>query len=212
MPHKILITIIILIAVGISAVILVDGSSLQPKAETQPTKPYSCSNFGAELPTASLSYDDNDLIRYKLEKHNIEMSPSLKFSGAKAAEYCSFFADGSVPLYCTSTELVRNGEFLGNVHMVGTNDGPSAVLGVVQSDTITSGMEVVTIVTDSITESVFDCMGGISGPWIEQLSERHVVERLTTKSTINGLPMPVLLELTGSPGNYLWKILIGNAT
>ncbi|MYJ27854.1 MAG: hypothetical protein F4097_03685 [Cenarchaeum sp. SB0672_bin_9] len=101
---------------------------------------------------------------------------------------------------------------MGNIHMVGTNDGPSAVLGVVQSDTITSGMEVVTIVTDSITENVFDCMGGISGPWIEQLSERHVVERLTTKSTINGLPMPVLLELTGSPGNYLWKILIGNAT
>lgn len=212
MSRTILIVIIILIAVTIPAVTLISYSGLQPETETQLAEPYLCADdFEDALPITSVSYDDNDLIRSALEKHHIQMSSSLKFSGAKAAEYCSFFADGNAPMYCTSTELVQNGEFLGNIHMVGTDDGPSAVLGIVQSNTIQSGKEVAIAVADSVIENTFDCVGGTSGPWIEQLSKKHVAS-MTTRSTINGLPAPVLLELTGSPGNYLWKILIGNVT
>lgn len=162
-----------------------------------------------------MSYDDNALIKSTLEEdYGVRMSSPLQFSGAKAAEHCAFFADGYVPQYCTSTELTRNNEFLGNIHMVGTGDGPSAVLGVIQSDDIHSKSDVVAAVTDSLIQHlIFDCVDATSDPWIAQLSEKHMEGgAATTKSTIDGLPIPVLLELTGSPGNYLWKILVGSAT
>lgn len=213
MRRSILVTVIILIGVGISALVLMYNLGQQPEIETQESESYICADDLAEgeLYVAPLSYDDNNLIRSALERHNIQMSSSLKFSGEKAAEFCSFFADGTIPVYCTSTELVQSGEFLGNVHMVGTTDEPSAVLGVVRSDTISSDVRTVVAVADSIIGSVFECTGGTSALWIGQLSDRHTRESaITTKSTMDGLPMPVLLELTGSSGNYLWTILIGN--
>ena len=213
MRRSILITIIILIGVSMSALVLMYNLGQQPEIETQASESYICADDlnERELSVTPLSYDDNNLIRSALERHDIQMSSSLEFSGEKAAEFCSFFADGTVPVYCTSTELVQSGEFLGNVHMVGTTDEPSAVLGVVRSDTIPSGVHTVVAVADSIIGSVFECTGGTSALWIEQLSDRHTREStMATKSTINGLPTPVLLELTGSSGNYLWTILIGN--
>lgn len=213
MRRSILITVIILIGVSISALVLMYNLGQQPEIEKQASESYICADdlTESELSVTPLSYDDDNLIRSALERHDIQMSSSLKFSGEKAAEFCSFFADGTVPVYCTSTELVQSGEFLGNVHMVGTTDEPSAVLGVVRSDTIPSGVHTVAAVADSIIGSVFECTGGTSAFWIEQLSDRHTRgSTMTTKSTIDGLPIPVLLELTGSSGNYLWTILIGN--
>lgn len=213
MRRSILITVIVLIGVGASAPVLMYNLDQQPAIETQASESFICADdlTESEPSVMPLSYDDDNLIRSALERHDIQMSSSLKFSGEKAAEFCSFFADGSVPAYCTSTELVRSGEFLGNIHMVGTADEPSAVLGVVRSDAMPSGVHTVVAVTDSIIKSVFECTSGTSALWIGQLLDRHTREStVATKSTMDGLPTPVLLELTGTSDNHLWTILIGD--
>ena len=157
-----------------------------------------------------MSYGANDAIRDTLLQSGIEMSSAVTLSGAQAAQFCSFFEGGGAPPYCTSTELTADGRFLGNVHMVGTSERPQAALGVVQTDAIWSTDAVAAVAGAMIVHLACDCPDKTAVQWIGDVSERHHRgAATTTKSTIDGLPAPVLLEVTSSQDHYLWKILVG---
>jgi hypothetical protein len=112
-----------------------------------------------EYDILSVSYTDtHQEIQSLLEMHGISMSSALKLSGVSIEEYCTFFADESIQNaieYCTSTELLDpDGNYLGNIHMVGVSDSPKYVLGVIQVDPITSQLDEVKIIYQSMIESI----------------------------------------------------------
>ena len=48
--------------------------------------------------------------------------------------------------------------------------------------------------------------------WVDQTALRHASgDSPTTRSSADGLPLPVLLEVTRAPDGHLWKILVGPA-
>ena len=144
----------------------------------------------------------------------------------EAVEYCSFLAGDSEPVsYCTSTELEVGGEFLGNVHMAGTTAKPVLALGVIQSDdTISQRSQIITLADSMLRHTTCDAQHGrmncpydsfprglgSAESWIDHTIQRHAEGGgINTRSAIDGLPVPVLLEITGNDDGHLWKILVG---
>ena len=81
----------------------------------------------------------NAKLKENLEIYNISMSTTLEFGKPDLiAKYCSFFDDKNkqkLVEYCTSTELRDSeGNFLGNIHMVGSPRLPKLVLVLIQAD------------------------------------------------------------------------------
>lgn len=165
-----------------------------------------------------MSYGAAEAIRSELAELGIEMSSPIRLSGDAAAEYCTFFA-GRPPERCVSTELRGpGGGFLGNVHMVGTDAGPAVVLGVVQSDAGASQRYQISAVAGALVRQlVCDCWtevspGGFDSvrAWVDETARRHLeAGETTTASRIDGLPRPLLAEVTRNDGGHLWKILVG---
>jgi len=175
--------------------------------------------------TLSLSYiDTNKELQYDLDLFNIQMSSPLKLNGFSIDKYCTFFSDELIQKsieYCTSTELLNSeGQYLGNIQMVGSNAFPEYVIGVIQSDSSASQLEDIKIIVNSMIESVIcDCWNekkpgnfeSVSS-WIDAANLHHLENTsVTSKSTINGLnEKPILLEITTNENGYLWKFLITN--
>ena len=175
--------------------------------------------------TLSLSYiDTNKELQYDLDLFNIQMSSPLKLNGFSIDKYCTFFSDEFIQNsieYCTSTELLNSeGQYLGNIQMVGSNAFPEYVIGVIQSDSSASQLEDIKIIINSMIESVIcDCWdekkpGNFESvsSWIDAANLHHLENTsVTSKSTINGLnEKPILLEITTNENGYLWKFLITN--
>ena len=173
----------------------------------------------------SLSYiDTNKELQYDLDLFNIQMSSPLKLNGFSIDKYCTFFSDELIQNsieYCTSTELLNSeGQYLGNIQMVGSNAFPEYVIGVIQSDSSASQLEDIKIIVNSMIESVIcDCWdekkpGNFESvsSWIDAANLHHLENTsVTSKSTINGLnEKPILLEITTNENGYLWKFLITN--
>ena len=174
--------------------------------------------LSATTTTPQMSYGAADAIRSDLAELGIEMSSPIRLSGDAAAEYCTFFA-GRPPERCVSTELRGpGGGFLGNVHMVGTDAGPAVVLGVVQSDAGASQRSQISAVAGALVRQLIcDCWTEISPggfdsvrAWVDETARRHLeAGETTTASRIDGLPRPLLVEVTRNDGGHLWKILAG---
>jgi len=175
--------------------------------------------------TLSLSYiDTNKELQYDLDLFDIQMSSPLKLNGFSIDKYCTFFSDELIQNsieYCTSTELLNSeGQYLGNIQMVGSNAFPEYVIGVIQSDSSASQLEDIKIIVNSMIESVIcDCWdekkpGNFESvsSWIDAANLHHLENTsVTSKSTINGLnEKPILLEITTNENGYLWKFLITN--
>ena len=175
--------------------------------------------------TLSLSYiDTNKELQYDLDMFDIQMSSPLKLNGFSIDKYCTFFSDELIQNsieYCTSTELLNSeGQYLGNIQMVGSNAFPEYVIGVIQSDSSASQLEDIKIIVNSMIESVIcDCWdekkpGNFESvsSWIDAANLHHLENTsVTSKSTINGLnEKPILLEITTNENGYLWKFLITN--
>ena len=173
----------------------------------------------------SLSYiDTNRELQYDLDLFNIQMSSPLKLNGFSIDKYCTFFSDELIQNtieYCTSTELLNSeGQYLGNIQMVGSNAFPEYVIGVIQSDSSASQLEDIKVIVNSMIESVIcDCWdekkpGNFESvsSWIDAANLHHLENTsATSKSTINGLnEKPILLEITTNENGYLWKFLITN--
>lgn len=170
-------------------------------------------------PAPGLTYEAIDAIRPDLGAYGISVSSPLLMSGDSAAEYCSFFAGSPPPSHCISTELKGpTGEFLGNIHMVGTASEPDLVLGAFQSNQMASQQPQIAEVADAMIQRlVCDCWEEISpggfgsvNEWVGEVIQRHLAAGdATTTSRIEGLPQPVLMEATRSEEGHVWKILVG---
>lgn len=210
---------IILISIisGIAIVVIIAGllipTSVNPNSE----------NLDSEI--LSVSYiDTNKDIQSQLAIQNVSMSSALKLNGFSIKTYCTFFADESIQnaiKYCTSTELLdSDGRYLGNIHMVGVSNSPKYVIGVIQADPITSQLDDIKIIYQTMIESVVcDCWdeenpGGFESvsDWIDAAHSHHLeAKRITSKSEINGLAQKdLLLEITTNTEGYLWKFIIPN--
>ena len=175
--------------------------------------------------TLSISYTEtNKEIQSLLWMQNISMSSALKLNGFSIDKYCTFFSDESIQNaieYCTSTELLDSeGRYLGNIHMVGVSNSPKYVIGVIQADPISSQLDDVKIIYQTMVESlVCDCWeekkpGGFESvsDWIDAAHSHHLeAKRITSTSEINGLAQKdLLLEITTNTEGYLWKFIVPN--
>jgi len=179
----------------------------------------------AESETLSISYTEtNKELQSILATNNISMSSALKLNGFSIEKYCTFFADEAIQnaiKYCTSTELLdSDGQYLGNIHMVGTPGSPKYVIGVIQADPNVSQLnEIKTIYQTMIESLVCQCWeeekpGGFESvsDWIDAANAHHLeAKRITSKSEISGLaPKDILLEITTNTEGYLWKFIVPN--
>ena len=175
--------------------------------------------------TLSVSYTDtNKELQLILDAEQIAMSSPLRLNGLSIDEYCVFFADETIQnaiSYCTSTELLDSeGQYLGNIHMVGTPGNPVYVIGVIQADPFVSQLDDIKIVYQTMIESVVEESWEEKKPgdfdsvssWIEAANAHHLeAKRTTSKSAINGLaPLTILLEVTTNEDGYMWKLIIPN--
>jgi|GEM_PF-715771 len=181
-----------------------------------PTKP---------ITPIDLSYvDSNSLMKSSLASKGVSMSSALKISGGSIAKYCTFYGDvekqNSIE-YCTSTELKdSDGNFLGNIHMVGSLAYPNAVLGIIQTDPYMSSLDDIKSTYQIMVESlVCDCwqdqkpgkLESVSA-WVDTAKSHHLEATGTTSSSkITGLAQKqLLLEVTTNTEGYLWKFIISN--
>jgi len=179
----------------------------------------------AESETLSISYTKtNKELQSTLATNNISMSSALRLNGFSIEKYCTFFADEATQnaiKYCTSTELLdSDGRYLGNIHMVGTSGSPRYVIGVIQADPITSQLDEIKIIYQTMIESIVcECWneekpGGFESvsDWIDAAHAHHLeAKRITSKSEISGLAQKeLLLEITTNTEGYLWKFIIPN--
>ena len=184
-------------------------------------------NSKTSLPNVSTSkYIENNLVlKQKLSEQGISMSSPIRLQTPDDIQkYCSFFADNEkqkLVEYCTSTELKdKNGDFLGNIHMVGLKDVPQMVLVLIQTDPHMSQIDSVKRVFDTTTqEFVCKCWADIKpdnfpniGDWIEGLRHFHTSDtKPHSKSKQLVLEGKTLqLEITTNNEGYLWQLYIYN--
>ena len=184
----------------------------------------SANNTVISITPIDFSYDSNSLMKSSLAAKGISMSSALKISGGSIAKYCAFYVDiekqNSIE-YCTSTEIKdSDGKFLGNIHMVGSMDSPSAVLGIIQTDPYMSNLDDIKIIYQVMVKSlVCDCwqdqkpgdLESVSS-WIDATKSHHLEATGTTSSSkLTGfVQKQLLLEVTTNTEGYLWKFIISN--
>jgi len=204
--------------IGISVAVLAIAVSLS----------FSLFNNDAELITESLPelkftyIESNAKLKESLASHGISMSSPVKLSTIKDIEkFCSFFADKNKQDqvdYCTSTELRdSDGEFLGNIHMVGSRNMPKIVLVLIQTDPFMQDLDEIKSVYDVVIENlVCNCWEDVKpseietvSDWVDRQKDFHTSDvKPTSKSNLSIMGMSLQMELTTNTEGYLWKLLI----
>ncbi|HEY7366867.1 MAG TPA: hypothetical protein VH562_00200 [Nitrosopumilaceae archaeon] len=169
------------------------------------------------------TYTDANLkLKESLSSHGISMSSAVKLGTTKdIAEFCSFFEDENKQTqveYCTSTELRNSkGEFLGNIHMVGSQQMPKVVLALVQTNPFMKDIDDIKSVFGVVIENlVCDCWEEVKpgqiesvGSWIDKQREFHTSDtKPTSKSNLSLEGYKLQMELTTNLEGYLWKLII----
>ena len=175
--------------------------------------------------SASKYLENNLILKQKLAELEISMSSPVRLqSSDDIKKYCSFFADDEkqkLVKYCTSTELKdSNGDFLGNIHMVGLSNDPKMALVLVQTDPFMAKIDSVKKIFDTATqELVCKCWSVVTpdnfeniDDWIDGLRHFHTSDtKPHSKSKQLVLEGKTLqLELTTNKEGYLWQLYIYN--
>ena len=178
-----------------------------------------------DLPLIVFGYEEtNSVLRESLNDQTISMSSELKFSGKNAiSEHCKLFEEEekqNLIQYCTSTELRdSDGNFLGNIHVIGSESSPQLVISLIQADPFMNQLDdVKKTFTTLFANLVCDCWDEVRpgnyadlDSWIDDMREKHVNEKkITTKSDISLAGKTILLEVSTNFEGYLWKLFIGN--
>ena len=164
----------------------------------------------------------NSKLKEILDAYSISMSVPVELKDSNSIEkYCSFFEDPNIQKlvdYCTSTELLdSDGNFLGNIHMVGSPKLPKIVLVLVQADPFMKELDEIKSIFSVVIENlVCNCWevikpSGINtiDEWIERHREFHSsAVRTHSKSTLELEGKQLQIELTTNTEGYLWKLLI----
>ncbi len=170
------------------------------------------------------SYDEaNSNLRASLLSHDINMSKPIRFSSqSDINQYCNFFSDEkkqALVKYCTSTEIKDiNGNFLGNINMVGSTRAPGLVIAALQSDPLLSNLNDVKIIFGAvINETICTCWDQVKPGGYSTLSDMINAQRdfqITGKqptSASNTIPLGTehfRIELTTNQQGYVWKLLV----
>jgi len=217
MNMKILLPVIFGIVASVALFGIVLSMNQKPLSEN--TLP---DNSISDKPVVNPYLNLNSIIQSSLTSKGIAMSNPLKFTGDSISKYCVFFEDAEKQNsleYCTSTELKdSHDKFLGNIHMVGSIESPTAILGIIQTDPYMSNLDSLTTVYQTMIEStVCKCWqdkkpGNFESvsDWISAAKSHHLeAKRTTSISEIDGLAQKKLfLEITTNTEGYLWKFII----
>ena len=136
------------VAAIILGLVIFMNTNVEPKAETS---------------TASKYIEANSLLKESLGKNQIKMSSPIKLAKPDTiSKYCTLFSSPEkqkLVQYCTSTELKdANGAFLGNIHMVGTSQGPKVIMTLIQTDSKMSQFDSVKTAFRTVSDTlVCDC-------------------------------------------------------
>jgi len=165
----------------------------------------------------------NYQLKQIIEENDITMSSPIKLDDLRDIwTFCNFFEGVKQKLveYCTSTVLNdAGGNFLGNIHAVGTPDEPRLIMAVIQVDPFLNQKDDAKTVFSVLTNLIVcDCWStkeiqGLSlDDWAEEHIEFHISGgKPTSKSNVIPLEGKLLqLELTTNAEGYLWKLLVAS--
>jgi len=207
---------IVVAAIAIAIVVLYPYFNSSPTEQSTPT--------GISAYTLEISYETvNSDLKNTLIHQQINMSSPLKFSTtANINQYCNFLSNQTKQAmieYCTSTELKDvNGNFLGDVNMIGSNTAPVLVIAAIQSDPVFSNYDKVkTVFGDVINETICQCWNNSKPGGYTTLSD--MMDALRTfhlngkqpNSTTHAVPLGGIhfeIELTTNSNGYVWKLLV----
>jgi hypothetical protein len=203
------------LGIGIATVTIIIALTLyNEKTETQKT----------DTLLLDFTYDDaNSLLKQGLQSKGILVSSPLQFQKQQDIErWCKFFSSPEkqkLVEYCTSTEIKdSSGNFLGNIHIVGSPEAPKLVLVVLQSTPFFENMsQIKTIFASSTKELVCDCWEVIKPDgydtlenWIDALRDFHT-DGNKPHSESKSIPIAskhVQIQLTTTTEGYVWEMLI----
>jgi hypothetical protein len=164
----------------------------------------------------------NSKLKQNLEPLGIFMSSPINLINKNSIdEFCSFFADEIKQKqveFCTSTELIDSeGNFLGNIHMVGSRNMPKIVLVVIQTNPFMQNIDQIKLVFEVVIgDLVCYCWedfepSGIEtvSDWVDEQREFHTSDtRPTSTSSLELMGKKIQMELSTNAEGYLWKLLI----
>ncbi|MDP3780978.1 MAG: hypothetical protein AABX15_04195 [Thermoproteota archaeon] len=206
------------ISIAVAAYILITTSSTVTVTQTDETF---LDNMSDVL---NFTYTDaNAQLKEALSSEGISMSsPVTLKEKTDIDKYCTFLKDKekqSLVEYCTSTEIRdSDGEFLGNIHMIGSPSFPRLVIVLVQVDPLMSQIDSVKTVFSIVTKNlVCNCWeekkpGGFEtvSSLIDGLHQFHTGDvkphSQSNQISIEGKSMQI--ELTTNTQGYLWELLI----
>lgn len=166
--------------------------------------------------------ETNKILREELSEHQILMSSPIKLKEQEdIGKYCSFFTDEEMQKLvqlCTSTELKDiDGNFLGNIHMVGSEE-PKIIMVLIQADPFMSEIDYVkTTINTTIQNVVCECWEDVKpdnfptvGHWIDGLREFHLgdTQPHSKSKELDLRDKTLQLELTTNKDGYLWQFFI----
>ncbi|MGQ0794866.1 MAG: hypothetical protein ACT4N5_01615 [Nitrosopumilaceae archaeon] len=179
-----------------------------------------------KIDTLSLdfTYDDaNTLLKQSLQSQGILVSSPLQFQKQQDIErWCKFFSSQEkqkLVEYCTSTEIKdSSGNFLGNIHIVGSPEAPKLVLVALQSNPFFENMsQIKTIFGAATKELVCDCWETVKPDgydtldnWIDALGDFHTGGN-KPHSESKSIPLAlkhVQIQLTTTTEGFVWEMLI----
>jgi len=164
----------------------------------------------------------NSKLKEILEIYDISMSAPVELKSPNSIEkYCSFFEEANkqkLVEYCTSTELLDSeGNFLGNIHIVGSPKMPKLVLVLIQADPFMKELaEIKSVFSVVIENLVCNCWEEIKpsdintiDEWIDRHRDFHSsAVKTNSKSSLSLEGKQLQIELTTNTEGYLWKLLI----
>ncbi len=170
------------------------------------------------------TYDKaNSVVKQGLQSEGIEMSSPLRFPKQQEIEkWCKFFSDQEkqkLVEYCTSTEIKdQSGNFLGNIHLVGSPSAPKLVLVVLESNPMMDNMNQIKTVFGTVTkELVCDCWDAVKSGgyetvenWVDALRDFHVSgsKPHSESTSISLASKHMQIQLTTTQEGYVWELLI----
>ena len=207
----------IVAAVAIVSTIIVLTHSNPPQTEqTSPT--------GISAYTLEISYETvNSDLRNTLKSQQINMSNPLRFSTqANINQYCDFLSNKTKQAmieYCTSTELKDGqGNFLGDINMIGSDIAPVLVIVALQSDhSLSNYNDIKTVFGDVVNETICQCWDKEKPGGYSTLSSMIDAQRdfqmkgNQSSSTTHGVPLGGIhfeIDITTTNQGYVWKLLV----
>lgn len=204
------------LGIGVAAVIAVIVFLILYNGKSETSKTDSLS--------LDFTYDEaNSVLKQSLELQGTAMSSPIRFSKPQDIEkWCKFFSDTEkqkLVEYCTSTEIKDpNGNFLGNIHIVGSSDSPRLVLVVLLSNPMLDNMnQIKTVFVTVAKDLVCDCWEDIRPDgyetvekWVDALRDFHIngSKPHSESKSILLASKHMQIQLTTTKEGYVWEMLI----